>query len=1428
MAAVVPPNLGPQCRAMGVTPRPQSSLKAQGTPRPHSPQKFQGTLRPQSSPKSQATPSPNCFPKPQGTPLNPEGGEPGRDSGRNSSQSESTSSVRSVPNEALSGVQVDQAIARGVQEKQGILRAAFRALDTEGNFTVTKGEFRRVIEGFILPLTQPQFTALLAKAPRRENGSVAYTEFLRRHCRTPTARSRFHPRSRQQPMTLKELQHCLRDKIGNNLKNVIRAFRLFDHNRDGKIQKHELLRVLESYCLPLGNQEFHRIWSHYSPDNPGTMSYRDFLQRLSIDCENNRKSEHQDTVKSALNWDSVSQDNERQLQDRTPPVSVAPPSRGLTLEQVHDAFLNKMRLSYDDVWRALQVSDVTCSGVVSQEDLKSILSHFLFPMSDFLFQGLASRFGLNAAEPVQWAQFMAQFKDLAQNKGQTSPVSRGHCEQQGPGTAQQNLQSLQALQEVYPLLKSSVLKSDKGGAGKVTRAELRRLLEGRKCRLTEQQFKELMILLDPEHTGVIHCERILELLHPPPVETQECSGSTQELQQKYKLTESDAWSTVEGLLRDKLSEHLDQVMEALKNYDRGHNGTVHQNELREVINRYGLPVSEGHFYRLCEPHTDSGRLAYGRFLNSLGVSKRNRETDSAAKAQRATSRPSVRSVRTLAVENTVLRKLRENLALRNITIGDCLLETGGNTDGTLSLKHFRRMLENCGIPLGQEEFDVLTEALGFKDGTLSHADFLVKYEDKRATELNNDKQARFLTAEECLSQMKERIEKHHGDILTAFLLIDRNRDGVIDRGDVRRLIDSLVFVTKEQEYQRMLDLLGLKPGATLNYTEFHSTIQACSQPPGPLPLSNKSKQFVEEAGEQVHSHLVSQARRGWSEMAKAFAHSDEEGNGLVFKKDLRELLYSYALPITANQFEKVWSRYDGEGRGVLTHSEFLEKLGVAPESSGRGHSRQTAEERSDSQALATAGSVTPGPQLGPRPEPVPQRESVEHLSPEKAMLRVREEVTTSYHTLHKAFSALDRSGRGTVSTLEFRRVLDHFCVRLSDRQLTHLLADLPIREEDHSVPWRAFLERFRPHDHEMGTVKTADVRLGKVEKMVGSLQPRPLPLSDILERIREVVCARIYTVAKEMADLDYAHINFISKEDFKIFCDRHFMRLTPEQFESLWKQLPVNEFGNLEYKEFLKRFSGDSGGEPQSLEGGEPRAHSGVPTTAIRRCRTAPCTIGRTKSADGEEPRGNASAEGGGATPLQSFDALDRTVRRQIRGCWRDVQRRCRDEDAAGSGGIGTDRFLAILQDLSVRMTRSELEQLALKYGVALNGRIPYADFLRQLLLSLQPRPVTAFHRPKVPLPRTPVNMGVLTGPCADAMLRMLSSVRRLRRPMRQSFVACDPLRTGQISIGDLKQVLGQYGISLSQDEVFHLTSYFDKNLSGKISYNHFLHTFLQ
>ncbi len=73
------------------------------------------------------------------------------------------SSVQSVSDENLSLVDIENLLVERVKDKKEDLKAAFEAFDLEGNKAVTKGEFRRVIEGFLLPLTESQFEGLLAK-----------------------------------------------------------------------------------------------------------------------------------------------------------------------------------------------------------------------------------------------------------------------------------------------------------------------------------------------------------------------------------------------------------------------------------------------------------------------------------------------------------------------------------------------------------------------------------------------------------------------------------------------------------------------------------------------------------------------------------------------------------------------------------------------------------------------------------------------------------------------------------------------------------------------------------------------------------------------------------------------------------------------------------------------------------------------------------------------------------------------------------------------------------------------------------------------------------------------------------------------------------------------------------------------------------------
>lgn len=72
-------------------------------------------------------------------------------------------------------------------------------------------------------------------------------------------------------------------------------------------------------------------------------------------------------------------------------------------------------------------------------------------------------------------------------------------------------------------------------------------------------------------------------------------------------------------------------------------------------------------------------------------------------------------------------------------------------------------------------------------------------------------------------------------------------------------------------------------------------------------------------------------------------------------------------------------------------------------------------------------------------------------------------------------------------------------------------------------------------------VQTPEDWSDRVGKAGLPAQPQPLPISE------EVVSACLYTITKEIVDLDHTHNNTISKEDFRMMCDRHFMRLTCDQ-----------------------------------------------------------------------------------------------------------------------------------------------------------------------------------------------------------------------------------------------------------------------------------------
>lgn len=72
-------------------------------------------------------------------------------------------SVKSVPDSTLSSDVIEQILLQKIIAKEDEIKKAFQIIDIDQTLKVTKGEFRRVIETFILPLTDEQLNVVLAK-----------------------------------------------------------------------------------------------------------------------------------------------------------------------------------------------------------------------------------------------------------------------------------------------------------------------------------------------------------------------------------------------------------------------------------------------------------------------------------------------------------------------------------------------------------------------------------------------------------------------------------------------------------------------------------------------------------------------------------------------------------------------------------------------------------------------------------------------------------------------------------------------------------------------------------------------------------------------------------------------------------------------------------------------------------------------------------------------------------------------------------------------------------------------------------------------------------------------------------------------------------------------------------------------------------------
>ncbi|XP_038612776.1 EF-hand calcium-binding domain-containing protein 6 isoform X2 [Tachyglossus aculeatus] len=345
----------------------------------------------------------------------------------------------------------------------------------------------------------------------------------------------------------------------------------------------------------------------------------------------------------------------------------------------------------------------------------------------------------------------------------------------------------------------------------------------------------------------------------------------------------------------------------------------------------------------------------------------------------------------------------------------------------------------------------------------------------------------------------------------------------------------------------------------------------------------------------------------------------------------------------------------------------------------------------------------------------------------------------------------------------------------------------------------------------------------------GRTPPQGQSKHDLPPELSETLRAHSTQLAQALADADPPQAGTVTKEDFRGICSRQFPLWSDEQFENLWSHMPLDASGKLKYRDFLAKFcrkmatppltSTNPAGVPE--RGSRPVSLSGG-STSYPHPEAAPAPTSHSQTL------GHPVCPERLAPPLPTCEPIEQRLRKKIQSCWKALLKECSGKDLDQQGEMAIADFWALAEKFGLNFSKVDQQQLTAKYDKKSNGRFAYCDFLQGYVLLFTAQKPSVLRRLKIQKPSMLEGPGPQSPKLFAVLLRIQPQILHCWRPLRRTFKEYDQARTGMMDVADFREVLLQYGISLSEEEFFHIKEYYDRTLSSKMAYNDFLRVFLQ
>ncbi|XP_042849407.1 EF-hand calcium-binding domain-containing protein 6 isoform X2 [Panthera tigris] len=1319
------------------------------------------------------------------------------------------SSTTAIANPILSFLDVKRILFQKITDEGDELRKAFQLLDTNHNMTVSKSELKRIITTFLMPLTREQFQDVLAQIPLTSSGAIPYLEFLSRFGGMDlhiNVIKRGGGNEMNCSRTVKELEIQVGEKIFKNMKTVIKAFKLIDVNKTGLVQPHELRKVLETFCLKMKDDEYKKFAKHYNIDKDTTVDYNVFLKNLSVNNDLNLRYK---MGNPEVSWESQSVKNSKR---ECPHSSVSSEEvwKNCSLEEVETAFCQELSKSYGKVEKALSAGDPSKSGCVSLNYLKIVFDTFVYRLPRRIFIQLMKRFGLKTTARVNWKQFLTSFYESQwlEVNNTVPPTKRNSITSKNQSCEENIIPKFSRHEGHSASLKKALLNAKTKPGGRITGEELRHILNCEAVKISDSEFKELMQTLDPGGTGWVNVNTFIQLLEENP--------------------------TVEEIVHDSITRNLQAFYKMLQAYDLGDTGLIGQNNFKKIMHIFCPFLTAERLLKLCSRFQDttSGRILYKKLLARVGISGpptispalvpkdqvfsehfHEGEQQQPDLPERTKPTGDKSTLTKKMTKEEVIEKLKRCIQQQDPAFQKIFPDSSKEPDGKINVHDFKKVLGNRGMPVDDDQCAPLTAEVGHEKGGTSYLDLAAGLGDatrngpqgaasQTPVLSKSNLDGYFVTAEECVKRFPQRLKEVFRDPYSAFFKIDSDRDGIIHMSDVHRLLHLLLFNLKDDEFERFLGLLGLRLSVTLNFRDFRNLCEKTSlrtdDPPQRLVRPKQKVADSELACEQAHQYLATKAKTRWSDLSKNFIETDSEGNGILRRRDIKNALYGFDIPLTPREFEKLWMSYDTDGRGHITYQEFLQKLGI--NYSADIH-RPYAEDY-----FNFMGHFT-------KPQQVHEEARQPQQSPDRAA-PARDKLKDHYQDISKALTKVDPSPSGYIPVSKMQEALRGCGCYLKEEDLTDLLNSWGISWHDNSFNYLDFLKAVE---------NSKPTRPPPKEKEGVPLSFATLDPAEAVKSIQEVVDSSDAALSTAFSALDKEDTGFVKASDFgqvlKDFCHK----LTDNQYHYFLRKLKIHLSPHINWKYFLQNFNSFS--EETAAEWAEKMPQGPPPTT----------------------PKETAHQE------------LLARIHKAVGSCYCAIAQEFDNFDTMKANTASRDEFRALCARHVQVLTDEQFDRLWSEMPVNAKGRLKYLDFLSMFSSERGATPPATGSSTKAqkgssvpevserstsaasstPAPDLKAGLKTQSHPCTPASASTAGTLplqncepiesklrRRIQGCWREFLKECkekDVTKQGEITTAEFLALVEKFSLDISKEESQRLAVKYDVKNSGKFAYCDFI-----